>query len=65
MAGERIAGQGLPARICWVGLGHRHWLGLAFRWTAQWRAQRHSIVIGHAITLAGSSGLAEPQRPKR
>jgi urocanate hydratase len=30
MARERIAFQGLPARICWVGLGDRHRLGLAF-----------------------------------
>ena len=30
MARERIAFQGLPARICWVGLGQRHRLGLAF-----------------------------------
>ena len=30
MAGERIHFQGLPARICWVGLGQRHRLGLAF-----------------------------------
>ena len=30
MAKERIAFQGLPARICWVGLGQRHRLGLAF-----------------------------------
>ena len=30
MAGERIAFQGLPARICWIGLGDRHRAGLAF-----------------------------------
>ena len=30
MARERIAFQGLPARICWVGLGQRHRLGMAF-----------------------------------
>ena len=30
MAGERIAFQGLPARICWIGLGERHRAGLAF-----------------------------------
>ncbi|HWS26355.1 MAG TPA: urocanate hydratase, partial [Xanthomonadales bacterium] len=30
MAADRIAFQGLPARICWVGLGDRHRLGLAF-----------------------------------
>ena len=30
MAGERIAFQGLPARICWLGLGERHGAGLAF-----------------------------------
>ena len=30
MAGERIAFQGLPSRICWIGLGERHRAGLAF-----------------------------------
>ena len=30
MAGERIKFQGLPSRICWVGLGDRHRIGLAF-----------------------------------
>jgi urocanate hydratase len=30
MARERIAFQGLPARICWIGLGDRHRAGLAF-----------------------------------
>ena len=30
MAGERIAFQGLPARICWLGLGERHKAGLMF-----------------------------------
>ena len=40
MARERIAFQGLPARICWVGLGDRHRLGLAFNeMVAQRRAQ--------------------------
>ena len=40
MARERIAFQGLPARICWVGLGDRHRLGLAFNeMVAQRRAE--------------------------
>ena len=40
MARERIAFQGLPARICWVGLGERHRLGLAFNeMVAQRRAE--------------------------
>jgi urocanate hydratase len=30
MAGERVAFQGLPARICWLGLGERHKAGLLF-----------------------------------
>ena len=40
MARERIRFQGLPARICWVGLGERHRLGLAFNeMVAQRRAE--------------------------
>ena len=40
MARERISFQGLPARICWVGLGQRHRLGLAFNeMVARGRAQ--------------------------
>ena len=37
MAGERIAFQGLPARICWLGLGERHRAGLAFNEMVQQR----------------------------
>ena len=38
MAGERIAFQGLPARICWIGLGERHRAGLAFNEMVRSRA---------------------------
>jgi len=45
MARERIAFQGLPARICWLGLGERHIAGLAFNeMVRKWRtesADRH------------------------
>ena len=40
LAREKIKFQGLPARICWVGLGDRHRLGLAFNeMVAEWRAE--------------------------
>jgi urocanate hydratase len=45
MAAERIHFQGLPARICWVGLGDRHRLGLAFNEMVERRALR-PVVIG-------------------
>jgi len=43
MARERIAFQGLPARICWVGLGQRHRLGLAFNEMVVGLGQRHRL----------------------
>src|SRR3546814_11696022 len=41
MARKRIAFQGLPARICWVGLGQRHKLGLAFNEMVRNRSEEH------------------------
>jgi urocanate hydratase len=46
MARERIAFQGLPARICWVGLGDRHKLGLAFNEMVRNGELSAPIVIG-------------------
>jgi urocanate hydratase len=46
MARERISFQGLPARICWVGLGQRHRLGLAFNDMVRTGELKAPIVIG-------------------
>jgi urocanate hydratase len=46
MARERISFQGLPARICWVGLGERHRLGLAFNEMVASGELRAPVVIG-------------------
>jgi urocanate hydratase len=46
MAGERIAFQGLPARICWIGLGERHRAGLAFNEMVKSGELKAPIVIG-------------------
>jgi urocanate hydratase len=59
MAKERIAFQGLPARICWVGLGQRHRLGLAFNEMVA-RGQIGPIVIGRDHLDSGS--VASPNR---
>ena len=60
MAGERIAYQGLPARICWVGLGDRHRLGLAFNEMVGKGELKAPIVIGRDHLDAGS--VASPNR---
>jgi urocanate hydratase len=61
MARERIAFQGLPARICWVGLGQRHRLGLAFNEMVQERRSlKAPIVIGRDHLDSGS--VASPNR---
>ena len=52
MARERIAFQGLPARICWVGLGQRHRLGLAFNEMVKNGEVEAPIVIGQVIIAA-------------
>ncbi len=59
MAKERIAFQGLPARICWVGLGQRHRLGLAFNEMVA-RGEISPLVIGRDHLDSGS--VASPNR---
>jgi urocanate hydratase len=60
MAGERIAFQGLPARICWIGLGERHRAGLAFNEMVKSGELKAPIVIGRDHLDAGS--VASPNR---
>jgi urocanate hydratase len=60
MARERIAFQGLPARICWVGLGKRHRLGLAFNEMVARGEVKAPIVIGRDHLDSGS--VASPNR---
>ena len=60
MAGERIRFQGLPARICWVGLGQRHRLGLAFNEMVASGELKAPIVIGRDHLDSGS--VASPNR---
>ena len=60
MARERIAFQGLPARICWVGLGQRHRLGMAFNEMVRNGEVEAPIVIGRDHLDSGS--VASPNR---
>ncbi|NDV85241.1 urocanate hydratase [Aurantimonas aggregata] len=60
MARERIAFQGLPARICWVGLGDRHRLGLAFNEMVRNGELSAPVVIGRDHLDSGS--VASPNR---
>jgi urocanate hydratase len=60
MARERIAFQGLPARICWVGLGDRHRLGLAFNEMVARGELSAPVVIGRDHLDSGS--VASPNR---
>ena len=60
MAGERIAFQGLPARICWIGLGERHLAGLAFNDMVRSGELKGPIVIGRDHLDSGS--VASPNR---
>ncbi|MGA0594728.1 urocanate hydratase [Enterovirga sp. CN4-39] len=60
MAKERIKFQGLPARICWVGLGDRHRLGLAFNEMVAKGELKAPIVIGRDHLDSGS--VASPNR---
>ncbi len=60
MAGERIAFQGLPARICWIGLGERDKAGLAFNAMVKSGELKAPIVIGRDHLDAGS--VASPNR---
>ena len=60
LARERIAFQGLPARICWVGLGDRHRLGLAFNDMVAKGELKAPVVIGRDHLDSGS--VASPNR---
>ena len=60
MARSRIEFQGLPARICWVGLGQRHRLGLAFNEMVASGELQAPVVIGRDHLDSGS--VASPNR---
>jgi len=60
MAGDRIAFQGLPARICWIGLGDRHRAGLAFNEMVASGELKAPVVIGRDHLDSGS--VASPNR---
>ncbi|MGA0599238.1 urocanate hydratase [Caulobacter sp. KR2-114] len=60
MAARKIRFQGLPARICWVGLGDRHRLGLAFNEMVASGELKAPIVIGRDHLDSGS--VASPNR---
>jgi urocanate hydratase len=60
MARQRIQFQGLPARICWVGLGDRHRLGLAFNEMVARGELKAPVVIGRDHLDSGS--VASPNR---
>jgi len=60
MAREKIQFQGLPARICWVGLGDRHRLGMAFNAMVARGELKAPIVIGRDHLDSGS--VASPNR---
>jgi len=60
LAGERVAFQGLPARICWLGYGERHRLGLRFNEMVARGELKAPIVIGRDHLDSGS--VASPYR---
>ncbi len=60
MARARIAFQGLPARICWIGLGQRHRAGLAFNAMVRSGELKAPVVIGRDHLDSGS--VASPNR---
>jgi urocanate hydratase len=60
MAEERVAYQGLPARICWLGYGDRHRVGLRFNELVRSGAVKAPIVIGRDHLDSGS--VASPNR---
>jgi urocanate hydratase len=60
LAGERVAFQGLPARICWLGLGERHKAGLLFNEMVADGRVKAPIVIGRDHLDCGS--VASPNR---
>jgi urocanate hydratase len=59
-AAERVSGQGLPARICWLGYGERHLAGQAFHELVRSGAVSAPVVIGRDHLDAGS--VASPER---
>ena len=61
MAGERVAFQGLPARICWLGYGERHLAGLKFNEMVASGELKAPIVIGRDHLDCGFGGLAVPR----
>ena len=65
MARERIAFQGLPARICWIGLGDRHRAGLKFNEMVASGELKGPIVIGRDHLDSGSARRRPTARPKR
>lgn len=60
LAGERIAFQGLPARICWLGYGERHLAALKFNEMVKTKEVSAPIVIGRDHLDCGS--VASPYR---
>ena len=60
LAAERVAFQGLPARICWLGYGERHRLGLRFNEMVRRGELKAPIVIGRDHLDSGS--VASPYR---
>ena len=60
MAKERISFQGLPSRICWIGLGDRHRVGLAFNEMVKKGELKAPVVIGRDHLDSGS--VASPNR---
>jgi len=60
LAGERVAFQGLPARICWLGYGERHRLGLRFNEMVKSGELSAPVVIGGDHLDSGS--VASPYR---
>ncbi len=60
MAGERVAFQGLPARICWLGYGERHLAGLKFNEMVRTGELKAPVVIGRDHLDCGS--VASPYR---
>ncbi len=60
MAADRIAFQGLPARICWIGLGERHKAGLMFNEMVRTGELKAPVVIGRDHLDSGS--VASPNR---
>jgi urocanate hydratase len=60
MAGEKVAFEGLPARICWLGYGERHLAGLKFNEMVASGELKAPIVIGRDHLDSGS--VASPYR---